>query len=71
MAAADLDHLFESLLHLSPAERERVKEHIDQLGRTLDKPGRFGALSGVISPADAELMRRATEDCERVDPGGW
>jgi hypothetical protein len=71
MAAVDLDRLFESLLYLSPAERAQVKERIEQLDPAPSKTGGLRALAGVISAEDAELMRQAIEDCERIDPRGW
>lgn len=32
---------------------------------------RWSSAIGSISHEDAEQMRRAVEDCERVEPDGW
>lgn len=71
MSATEFDRVMENLLRLSPAERAQVKERLEQLDPAPSKGGGLRALAGVISAEDAELMRQAIEDCERIDPRGW
>jgi len=71
MAAADLDALVEKLRRLTPTELARVKALVDGMPEAGKRPSRFRALSGVLSPEDAESMTRAAEECERIDHGAW
>jgi hypothetical protein len=71
VAAKDLDGLFDRIRHLSPEGLSRVAEVVSSLEQPAPMRGKFAAVCGGISPADAEAMKRAVEDCERVDPRGW
>ncbi len=71
MASADLNRLLEDLSRLTPAERAVVRARMAHLESATTEGSRFRALAGVVSEADAALMRIAVEDCERIDPRGW
>ena len=70
MASTDLDRLLDDLARLTPVQREVVRARMDHM-ESAAAGSRFRALVGVVSEADAALMRTAVEDCERIDPRGW
>jgi hypothetical protein len=71
VAAKELDGLIDRIRHLSPEGLSRVAEVVSNLERPAPTRGKFSGVCGGISPDDAAAMKRAVEDCERVDPRGW
>jgi len=71
VTAADFDRLLDKLRRLSPDGLARVEALVERLEpETPNGTDRFRSLSGVLSAEDAVLMKRAAEDCERVDASG-
>lgn len=72
MATADLDALFEKVRRLPPEKIRQVEALVQRLDtEEPPRPSRFRRASGTLAAEDAAAMRKAIEDCERIDRRGW